>query len=86
MVHQMAAAPEALAALTGTGDITILPMQSREGRAAKRMILTARKGARGPFQIAPPMVLHDGLRHERDGDGYSAAADLILRQGEALRL
>lgn len=84
MVHQAEALPEALSALHQSGGIAVLPLQSRVGRPAKRMVLTARKGARGPFRLAPPLVLHDGERHQTDQEDYSAAAKAILRDGAPL--
>lgn len=86
MVHQAEALPEALSALQKTGDIAVLPLQSRAGRAAKRIVLTARKGARGPFRLAPPLILHDGARHEADREDYSTAAKAILRDGAPLTI
>lgn len=84
MVHHTESLPEALSALRQTGDIAVLPLQSRTGRVAKRMILTARKGSRGPFRLAPPLVLHDGLVHQTDQEDYSAAAKAVLRDGAPL--
>ena len=46
-----------------------------------RVIVKARKGARGPFRLASPLVLHDGPAHLEDGDDFSAAARAILREG-----
>lgn len=85
MVHQAEALPEALSALHRAGDIAVLPLQARAGRAAKRFVLTARKGARGPFRLAPPLILHDGERHETDREDYSAAATAILRDSASLK-
>ena len=68
------------------GSITILPLAARNGRAAKLILLQACKGSRGAFRLLAPMVLHDGDRHERDGESYSAAAQAILRHGAALSL
>ena len=84
MVHHIEALPEAMIALAKAGDIAVLPLQPRTGREAKRMVLTARKGARGPFRLAPPLILHDGPRHETDREDYSAAAKAILRDGAPL--
>lgn len=77
--------PEILAAMSDrSGDIAVLPLQAREGRDAKRVIVKARKGARGPFRIAAPLVLHQGSVHVQDGDDYSPAARAILRDGAPL--
>lgn len=66
------------------GDVTVVPFAPREGRAAKLVIVQARKGAKGAFRMTFPVVLHDGPRHERDGDDYSVRAKAILRDGQAL--
>lgn len=77
--------PEILSALTPrAGDLTVLPLQAREGRDAKRVIVKARKGSRGPFRIAAPLVLHRGTEHVRDGDDFSPIARTLLRDGAAL--
>ena len=74
-----------LTALEGpAGDITVLPLAARAGRDAKRVIVRARKGSRGPLRLAAPLVLHAGAVHDRDGDDYSERAGAILRQGAAL--
>ena len=77
--------PEILQALsTRAGDIAVLPLQAREGRDAKRVIVKARKGSRGPFRIAPALVLHQGSSHVADGDDFSPVARAILRDGAGL--
>lgn len=68
------------------GDIRVLPLAARSNRAAKLVILQARKGAKGPFLLLPSLVLHKGDRHEKDGDSYSDQAQDILRNGAALSL
>jgi len=84
MVHHIEALPEALSALGKAGDIAVLPLAPRAGCAAKRMVLVARKGARGPFRLAPPLVLHDGPSHQYDREDYSAGAKAVLRDGAPL--
>ncbi len=68
------------------GDISLLPVAPRSGRPAGRVILRARKGARGAFRLLPALVLHDGAAHLRDGDDLTPAARAILRDGSALEL
>ena len=36
------------------------------------------------MRLHPPLVMHDGPEHVRDGDDYSAAAKAILFEGGAL--
>ena len=77
--------PDILTALNGrAGDITVLPLVARDGRAAKRVLARARKTSRAPFRLASPLVLHDGPAHSCDQDDYSTRASAILRDGAAL--
>jgi tRNA1(Val) A37 N6-methylase TrmN6 len=64
----------------GAGETVVFPLWPRAGAPAKRVIVRARKGVRGPLALAPGLVLH-----EIDGR-YTAAADAILRDGAALAL
>lgn len=77
--------PDLIAALdTRLGGIEILPLAPREGRAARLVLLRAQKGGRGAFRLHFPLILHEGLRHLRDGDSYTEAIDGVLRQVAAL--
>jgi len=76
--------PAVLAAIdTRLGSVELLPLVPRVGRPAKLVLLRARKGARGTFRLHSPLILHEGLRHERDGESYSEAVSAVLRQGAA---
>jgi tRNA1(Val) A37 N6-methylase TrmN6 len=66
------------------GDLRLLPIAPREGRPAELVILRARKGARGASRLLAPLVLHEGARHERDGDSYREAIVRVLRGGGEL--
>jgi tRNA1(Val) A37 N6-methylase TrmN6 len=70
----------AVAALreAGFGAMEMLPLWPRAGMAAKRVLLRARKGARGPAKILPGLVLH-----EADGR-FTKAAEAILRDAAPL--
>ncbi|MEM7268454.1 MAG: methyltransferase [Pseudomonadota bacterium] len=83
-VHLVEKLPELLAGLDGAGDIAVLPLAARAGRAPKRMILTARKGTRAPFRLAPPLTIHAGARHERDADDYTDQVKAILQDAASL--
>lgn len=79
--------PEVLSCLDGrVGDVAVLPLASRKGRAAKLFILQAKKGAKGAFRLLAPFVLHRGDAHVSDGDDYTERASAILRQGAGLEL
>ncbi|NNE88590.1 MAG: methyltransferase [Silicimonas sp.] len=68
------------------GDVSVLPLAPRDGRPAKLIILQARKGAKGPFRLISPFVLHKGDRHEKDSESYTNQAKDILRFGAPLHL
>lgn len=87
LINRIERLPDCFAALSGrAGDTVVLPLAPRAGRPAKLFLLSARKGAKGPFQLRPPFVLHKGEAHLRDGDNYTDAAQDILRKGHALVL
>ncbi len=62
----------------GCGAVTLLPIWPRAGVAAKRVIIRAVKGGRGPDRVLPGLVLH-----QADGR-FTAAAEAVLRDGAAL--
>lgn len=79
LVHRVEQLPDLLAALqTKAGGIELLPLQSKPGQAAKRMILRARKAGRGPLVLLPPLVLH------RPDGTYLPEIEAVLRDGAPL--
>lgn len=68
---------------TRLGSVEILPLSPRVGRPARLLLLRARKGGRGTFRLHSPLILHEGSRHERDGDSYTDAVSAVLRRGAA---
>jgi len=68
------------------GDLRVLPLAPRQGRAAELVILRARKGARGPFRLLPPVILHDGAAHDGDRESYSSQIGGILRDGDPFQV
>lgn len=77
--------PDLLAAMAaGGGAITVLPIAPRQGRPAGRVIVRARKGARGPFRLLAPFVLHEAADHARDAEDLTDLARAVLRDGVAL--
>ncbi|WP_426957020.1 tRNA1(Val) (adenine(37)-N6)-methyltransferase [Muricoccus radiodurans] len=63
--------------ISAFGAITILPLWPRIGVPAKRVILCARRGARGPARLLPGLVLHGET-------GWTVEADAVLRGAGAL--
>ena len=85
VIHRAERAPELLRLLDGpAGSIALLPLVARAGRDAGRVIIRARKGARGHFRMLSPLVIHAGSAHVRDEDDYSPAMASILREAAAL--
>ena len=85
VIHRAERAPELLRLLDGpAGSIALLPLVSRAGRDAGRVIVRARKGAKGPFRLLSPLVIHAGSAHVRDEDDFSPEAAAILRDAAAL--
>ncbi|MEM6386550.1 MAG: methyltransferase [Pseudomonadota bacterium] len=87
LINRIERFPECLCALLPkVGDIAVLPLAPRVGRAAKLFLLSAKKGSNGPFCFLPAFILHEGLRHDEDRDSYTDAAQAVLRDGQGLTL
>ncbi|MFO1050337.1 MAG: methyltransferase [Geminicoccaceae bacterium] len=82
LIHRPGALPELLAALAGrAGDVVVYPLwPSAEAAAARRVLVSARKGAHGPARLARGLVLHGP-----DGR-YSEPAEAVLRHAMPLEL
>ncbi len=84
LIHRADRAAEVVGALAkGADDLITLPLLPARDRAAKRVIVQARKGAGSEPpepRLAPGLVLHTV-----DG-GYTEAAEAVLRGGAALDL
>lgn len=77
--------PDLLAGLSGrAGDITVVPIAARAGRPAGRVIVLARKAARGPFRLLAPLILHAQEKHSCDAEDLTNIAQTILRDGQEL--
>jgi tRNA1(Val) A37 N6-methylase TrmN6 len=87
LIHRVDALPEALGCLSGlAGDITVKPLAPRKGQAAKRVIITCRKGTNGPPALLSPLVIHESGGHNEDKGAFSPLAESILRNAKALAL
>lgn len=77
--------PEVLAALSPKlGSAAVLPLAAREGRAALRVLVQARKGGRAPFRLLAPFIIHEGPAHDGDRESYTPDANAVLRDGADL--
>ena len=81
LIHRADRLSEVLAALLGrAGEVIVVPLWPAAGRPAKRVLVQARKGARGPLRLAPGLVLHD------ERGGFEPWLEEVLRDGQALDL
>lgn len=65
------------------GAIEARPLAPRLGKAARLVLVSARKGARAPFRLHPSEVLHHGATHVADGEDYTPTVSAVLRRGAA---
>lgn len=83
VIHLAERLPDLLKALPASaGHVQVLPLAPRRGRAAKRIILSARKDTKGAFRLLPPFHIHQGDHHITDSDDFTPACRQILRNGE----
>jgi tRNA1Val (adenine37-N6)-methyltransferase len=75
-----AVVPACLAAMDQAGcpPACLLPLWPRLGMPAKLVLLRGVKGGRGPFRVAAGLVLHE------PGEGFTAEADGLLRDGRVV--
>jgi tRNA1(Val) A37 N6-methylase TrmN6 len=79
LIHRADRLDDVLSAVTRSfGGITILPLHPKQDRAAKRVILRAQLGSGEKLAMLPGLVLHE------ENGAFTAAADRILRHGNAL--
>lgn len=78
MINRAEALPQMLSSLQGkAGDINIIPLYSKEGQKAKRVLVSARKSSKAPATIQPAFIIH-----KKDGT-YTTQAEQILRLGKS---
>lgn len=81
LIHRADRLGDLLGALKDrAGDVVVFPLWPGGGRPARRVVIQARKGARGPLQLAPGLTLHD------QSGGFRPRVEEILRNGRALDL
>lgn len=81
MINRTEALDEILYHLHGRlGGIRILPLVSKIGQNAKRVIMTARKDCKAPTVLLPPLIIH------KSEGGHTPEAEAILRGAQGLNL
>ena len=82
-IHRAEHLGRLLAVLEGrAGEVVVFPLWPRVGKAAKRVLVSARKGSSGPLRMSPGLVLHTD---EANGT-YTSEAEAVLRGCQGLEL
>ena len=85
LIHLAERLPDGLSLLQGGfGAIAVLPIQPRPGRPANRVVIRARKGAKTPFRLLPPFLVHESAVHPGDRPDHTAPAEAVLRHAAPL--
>ena len=85
VIHQADRLPDLMVTIDQRiGSVEVKPLVPRVGKPAGRVLLRARKGAKGSFVLHSPLVIHEGQAHVADGDSYTPEVSNILRNGAAL--
>ncbi len=81
-IYRAGGLTDLLTAMSGRfGNITILPIISRKGQAASRIILQGQRDSRSELSIRAGLVMH-----EDNGNTYRQDVEALLRHGAALDL
>lgn len=81
VIHRADRLHEVLACLRGgAGEIRVFPLWPSAGRAARRVLVGARKGVATPSRLDPGLVLHDAEGR------FTSEAEAVLRDGAAIPL
>jgi tRNA1(Val) A37 N6-methylase TrmN6 len=79
LIHKAERLGDILSVLDGkAGAIRVIPLWSKAGQPAKRVIVKAVKGSKAPLTLTPGLVLH------RADGSYLPEIDAVLRSGAAL--
>ena len=83
LIHRAARLPDLLAAAGAAGlhSLRVLPIQPRAGRDAHLVLVQGIKAGRAALRLHPPLVMHEGERHQGDRSDYAAPVEAILREG-----
>ena len=79
IINRAEATTEILSTISGKlGNIKIIPLYSKKGQDAKRVIITAQLDSKAPAKITPGLIIHD------ENGKYTNDAEKILRDGQKL--
>jgi tRNA1(Val) A37 N6-methylase TrmN6 len=85
LIHRPARLPEILSILTnGSGDIKIQPIVSSHSQISSRVIIRARKSAKGETKLFNPISLYKNSDKSGLKKQYTSKIQEILKNGNAL--
>ena len=85
LVHRAERLDEILAVFSRScGNIQVLPVVSRAGRIANRVLVRGRKGSSAKLEICWPLTIHKRSFHNADEVDYTDSAEKILRNMQEL--
>ncbi len=67
------------------GSLQLLPLLPRSGREAQLVLVRGRKQGRADFRLMAPVVMHQGMSHEKDAESYCPEIRAVLRDGAGLK-
>ena len=82
IVHRAERLTCLLAAMRGS--VEVLPLIPRRGRAARLVLVRARKGGRAGLRLCDGWVLHEGAHHAGDGENLTPSTASVLRDAASL--
>ena len=66
------------------GGIKILPITSKDGESAKRVLVMGTKGSRAPLKLLTPLIVHESSLPSTEKKTYTRLLERILREGGEL--
>ncbi len=77
VIHRAERLADLLAAMRGS--VEVLPLIPRRGRAARLVLVRARKGGRAALRLCDGWLLHEGALHEADRENLTPSTASVLR-------
>lgn len=82
VIHRAERLADLLAAMRGS--VEVLPLIPRRGRAARLVLVRARKGGRAGLRLCDGWLLHEGPRHAGDRENLTRSTASVLRDAAPL--
>ena len=85
VIHRAGRLADLLGAMAARlGSVELLPLIPRRGRAARLVLVRARKGGRAALRLCDGWLLHEGAQHGQDGENYTRSTASVLRDAAEL--